>query len=342
MLNKKAKVWIFSIKVWWYIYFVLQVLLIGLIIGTLSVPQWVHTSSDFTIIKDRCYANSTTNFSKFNGNSFQGSIAKCEKGGCLDYPSEAVDWCEIYDKINKGNISITCDVYSASSMCKLFTGLSWASAMYIVFEIITMIAIISWVVAIICTSQCVCCFCCVYFCSVFTFIAHFIAIIGWIGISGSTYNSTCDTFPSNGSMPPLCTNEGPVFGLYILMFLILLVVSFIIVAYRAKKNGLGLINEDNIVNNGELDQSSAVVNEPPKEFYGYSPSLVSGQALPVHILEPGPAIYFPEENVPIYKNPETPNIIDSSTYQNEFNNPGVSDINNISEKNLNEKLDDID
>ena len=144
MLNKDATVWKFSIKVWWYIYFVLQALLIGIMIGTLAVPRWVHTSSNFMVLKGWCNTTTTSYFDGFYGNNFQGSISSCQKGGCLDYSSEAKDWCDNYDNLNQGKGYSACSLNELSSMCKLFNGLFRAEGFYIAFEIIAMCGIITW------------------------------------------------------------------------------------------------------------------------------------------------------------------------------------------------------
>ena len=354
MLNKDALVWKFPIKIWWYIYFGLQLFLIAFMIGSLATPRWVHTSSKFVISKGLCNNDPRTYNQGFDGSSFQGSLAQCTQGYCSDYRTETSDWCNIYNDINTGKTVSYCSLDQVNSMCKLFTGLSAASGVFVLFEVIALIAIIVWGSAMLCSYRSMTCYCCVHCCSICTFIAHYIAILGWIGISGSTFSSSCDTFPSNGSMPPICTNDGPGLGLFILIVIPFIVVSFVTVACYAKRNGFVLNNEHNNQNNGVqlsnagLNQYPIVVNVGPNTGYAQPPMFLPGQGPPVYVIGQGPPIYMPGQGPPmyvpgqgppmylpgqgppmyvpgqgppVYNNPEALNIIDPPTYPNESNDP---------------------
>ena len=164
-------------------------------------------------------------------------------------------------------------------------------------------------------------------------------------------------------MPPLCTNDGPGLGLFVLVIVTIMVVSFIVVACYAKQNGFVLNNQMLNQNNGIQMSNTGVnqypvVNLGPYPGYGYSPNFVPGQDQPIYALGQGPPMYvagqgplmyypgqplpsyFPEQIPPMsatgqqpltYKNPEIPIIINSSTNHNEINNSEITNINILPE-----------
>ena len=124
-------------------------------------------------------------------------------------------------------------------------------------------------------------------------------------------------------MPPICINDGPILGLFVLIFITFIPGSFIVVICYAKKNGSGLIvnpNYDNQTNNAELNQRVAQ-NLGSHSVYGYSPNLVPGQSPQIYEPEQGPPIYVSGEEPPINKISETSSVFNSTTNQTDLNTP---------------------
>ena len=106
-------------------------------------------------------------------------------------------------------------------------------------------------------------------------------------------------------MPPLCTNDGPGLGLFVLVIVTIMVVSFIVVACYAKQNGFVLNNQMLNQNNGIQMSNTGVnqypvVNLGPYPGYGYSPNFVPGQDQPIYALGQGPPMYVPRLGPNVY------------------------------------------
>lgn len=98
-------------------------------------------------------------------------------------------------------------------------------------------------------------------------------------------------------MPPLCTNDGPGLGLFLLVIVTIMVVSFLVVACYAKQNGFVLNNQMLTSNGIQMSNTGVnqypVVNLGPYPGYGYYPNFVPGQDQPIYALGQGPPMYVP-------------------------------------------------
>ena len=76
------KIWKWSYKVWWGIFFALQVFILVIMIGTLGAKTWAYTKNGL-IYYNFFYGSLENAF--FNGNSFKGSFTHCTDGCSGDY-----------------------------------------------------------------------------------------------------------------------------------------------------------------------------------------------------------------------------------------------------------------
>ena len=125
------------------------------------------------------------------------------------------------------------------------------------------------------------CFCMNYSCSITSCVCHYIAIIGWILISGSTYSGSCSTLSTNGSKLPLCSADGPALGLFLMIIFPIIVVIFVVIACAvSKKTKLHFISH------------------PPAMIY--PPIVLTGSQPPIY--NPGLPMYGASNYAPQYEN----------------------------------------
>jgi hypothetical protein len=289
------KVWKYTVKIWWYVFFFLQLALIVLMIGTFGAYYWV--TGNFNVNSSAAFYGSSGS-SYFNGNSFDGSISMCRDGCSNSYQQSMTDWCEIigYKQDN-----------TSKSLCELFRGLSGGGGLFVVFEIASMIGIISWGCAMLCfikKRNCKC-FCMTYCCSVCACVSHYIAVLGWIGVTQANFGGSCSSFPRDGSQPIVCASQGPKLGVFVLSFISIIVVFYLIIGCKvhAKKDliddaaaqgvQMPVYNASRIPQNQNpcMNYLDNPVSQPPVYLQGAPPSYVPG-APPVYV--PGaPQVYAP-------------------------------------------------
>ena len=211
-------------------------------IGTLATPRWVKTDFNY-IINEDSFNHADSNgkgiiyTGSFNRNDFSGSLATCVNGCNSVYAPLAVDWCDIYDYTISDNCGYNCDnKRNTRSLCRMFVALSVGASIFEAFEIISILGIIIWSIIMLYTYRSVTCYCCAYSCSICSLISHYIAIIAWVGITGSRLSGSCNTFPSNGTTPNICSTDGPRLAIAVMVFMPLIVICFIIISYYAKNN----------------------------------------------------------------------------------------------------------
>ena len=120
-------------------------------------------------------------------------------------------------------------------MCYTFAGLGIGAIIFIIFEVISIIIIKVWICSMFASMSINGCFCMNYSCSVTSCVCHYIAIIGWLTVSGATYSNSCSTFHTDGTKLPLCSQDGPDLGLFLMLIMPIIIAMFIIVACKAQK-----------------------------------------------------------------------------------------------------------
>ena len=213
-------------------------------IGTFGGLAWVHTSmgnsytaSDYAPY----YTGAFSSSAYFDGSSFKGAFTHCVEGCNSNYVQAAADWCDIYNNLHdhESPCALTCpQQWQTQSLCVTFNLLLVAMIVFTIFEVISMIGIAVWAAVMLCFLKKIQkCFCLTYCCAVGSCVSHYIAIIGWLILSGGSYQDDCGDFPSNGDRIKLCNNDGPGLALLVMIFFPAVVASYFVVAclaYRRK------------------------------------------------------------------------------------------------------------
>ncbi|OMJ87749.1 hypothetical protein SteCoe_10496 [Stentor coeruleus] len=221
-MENQIKIWKFTYRTWWYIFYCLQGLLAILIVGMLSSPRWIYSNSEFTV-NTTIYDPSTNRI--FETVRFKGGLIRC-KSGCTDsFGNLSSDWCAYYDDLDEQDVE---------SLCKMFTVLYLGGAICVLFEIIGLIAIIVWFSSMVCYMGKIKSIMVSFCCSVCVCISHYIAIIVWLGITGATYNDDCSEIPKDGERVPLCASDGPSLGLFLLLFIPVVVGLYMFIGCKIK------------------------------------------------------------------------------------------------------------
>lgn len=212
-----------KLRIWWYIFFGVQFLLVIFIIGSLASEKWVKTNfTSCTFEEDNGYSYST-----FCG-KFAGNLSKCKEGCDETYASESVSWCDFDNDSNYDSYDNAGD-----SLCLMFYGLYIGALILIIFEISTFISIIVWCSTMICTLYKCNCFWMTCCCSVCSCVSHFLGMIIWFAITKANFNNDCSTFPSDGSQPKLCATDGPGLGVFIMVIFPIIVAFYLYIGCDA-------------------------------------------------------------------------------------------------------------
>ena len=211
-------------------------------IGTLGTTKWIKTNSSFT-----SYDNFDSDSKYyFDGSQFEGSLIKCQNGCNNMYNAESSDWCDAYHdrntKLFPCELNSTCA--TTDTMCSTFNGLNRGAGVFVFFEVGSMIGIVVWLSAMFCSFKAYGCYCFNYCCSVCSCVFHFIAILGWLGVTKTEYNNSCNDNPTDGSQLKLCATDGPGLALFMMIFNPLVVIGFIVLACIASKNRQNPNNEN--------------------------------------------------------------------------------------------------
>jgi hypothetical protein len=247
MFESNLKIGRLSYKIYWTIFWCIQVSVIALMIGTLGAKEWGYTKNLLFGINP-----TTSNIGSilFNGYSFTGSFSSCTNGCSGNYGQLAMDWCNYYNNYSGK---------TAESICILFLTLYYGSVIFGILEVLAMICIIVWGLVMLCFWRPNKCFHLTFCCSVCACISHYLGFIIWMGITASNFNSNCGNSPVNGSQFNVCATQGPSLGLFVTIILPIIVAFYFIVACKA----LGLRS---VYGNGVPVPSSTLgnFNNPPQ------------------------------------------------------------------------------
>jgi hypothetical protein len=218
----------FALKIWFGLFFLLQLVLLAFIIGSLAAPSWVYSNFSTSIAPQDTY-NGKSN--TFDGSSFRGSLFMCKNGCSNNYRSESSDWCDDY---NHNTFTDSTSKNQADSVCKLFTRLSGSGGIYIVASFVSLIGILSWFCTMLCLSRKTNCFCLTFCCSGCSCVAYYVGFLAWFGISQASFSS-CSDFPSDGSAPIVCADAGPGLGVFLMIVFPAISIGYLVISCLAYK-----------------------------------------------------------------------------------------------------------
>lgn len=183
------------------------------------------------------------------------------------------------------------DNYNA--WCEMFKGLWGAAGVYVLFEIISIACLVCWGIILIAFIYSINCFPCTFFCSVCAWVAHFIAIFGWIAGAHATFDKDCNEVANDGDKAPkLCVGDGPALSIFIVLVLPIIVTTFIplgCIALRNKKR------EERLEEPSQAREQDFQPYMPNNGIQMAPPGVVTGY--PVH-MQPGQPYGFQPQGMP--------------------------------------------
>lgn len=231
-MSSKESCCAISFRGWWVIFLVINKLIIGGMIASLTVESWVT-----------CELGS-------GQKDFEGCLTKAYEPNDDSYTKNKDDICDQYDLTkeayveNSGTSKIVLN--QLNSLCKMFKHLDTAGLIYIVLDSAAAFTVALWsgamvlywvkgkgIIASFITAP-------------LSLILHFVAIGVFMGTSNTLFG-TCDDFPTNGDAPRLCAGVGPAISIAVLILLIIEMIAYLIVACKIYKScghlGLSIIPE---------------------------------------------------------------------------------------------------
>jgi hypothetical protein len=195
---------------WWYAgHFLTNLLLIILIIACLATPKWVKTGSDDMDI--------------------QGGLLTCSD---CDAPFEDLSYKEAAD-------AEECDtlIPDYTGYCMMFKELKEAGGAFLFFDLITLIFLLFWTVKLFflykgaqVLQKPPWLF---YVISAVAGSAHILALIIWGGVTSAAFNADCADWEPDGSLPALCSTDGPAIAIAVLVILLINVVAYWVVQFKS-------------------------------------------------------------------------------------------------------------
>ena len=191
---QRIKVGKIKLKYWWSLFILFQLLLISLMLSSLFISSWVYSnSSNYYKIEN---SQNETIYS-VDLSSFKGSISKCTRG-CFDssqYSSLKLSWCNL-DQYNQTS--------SNSDICDMFTNLSEAGKISMIFEAVSIVQVFLWAFTMMLFVRKVKYFGMSYCTSVCGLIAHLISLSAWFSLTHASATSCAGSGPVG-----LCMSSGP-------------------------------------------------------------------------------------------------------------------------------------
>ncbi|CAG9330626.1 unnamed protein product [Blepharisma stoltei] len=202
------KIFRLDYRIWWIIFFVSQILIFALMLGSIFTTKWVQL--DPSIIK----------------------------GGLL-YQKEFVGatvnkyYWDVYDK--------ECEGYHKFSLCKLVKDLGVAGRCFAAFEWIGFFFLLVWIGYFVNFVMKCGNFRCFWphrpYCEAITVVVcHYLATIVWLANSHAEFKSDCKWDGNKRDIPTICAEDGPNTALFLMIFLPIVVTVFICVFQVAYKD----------------------------------------------------------------------------------------------------------
>ncbi|OMJ69872.1 hypothetical protein SteCoe_32285 [Stentor coeruleus] len=244
-----------KLRIWWYIFFGLQFLIVIFIIGSLASAKWVR--GDF--------------FSCTKGypcENFEGTLSTCKSMCDGTYESESETWCSSEDYSENDSIYDTAD-----SLCVTFFGLYIGALILIVFEIATFISMIVWCSTMICTLIKCNCFWMTCCCSVCSCLSHFLGMIIWFAVTKTNFNNDCSELLYDGSQPKLCGKDGPGLGVFIMVIFPIIVGFYLYIGCNANSKHKKAGNIVHIAPNDGIPTENANVEDMNENMALVNPNI---------------------------------------------------------------------
>jgi hypothetical protein len=316
-------------RVWWLIFFCIQGFLLMMMGVTLGVNDWVFTNNNKVLTNSDLLLeeNDTDNY-KYIGSDFEGTLTYCTKSCDESYGWLSSKWCS-YAKDTKKEYEDVDSNYADPlySVCGMFFTLAVGGSIYIVFEILAMIAVSIWACSMICYCKRVNCLCLSFCCACCTWTSHYVALILFMGFSNANFNKECDEFPDDDNRPKLCVGAGPEISLFILIALPFVVIWFYVVACKLQREfGCDGLSRDGA--NGHLRVPAPIIVQelsanphpyvqyPQQAYYYPQPAFVPEFQQPYS--QPPPVVYG---QVPIPQNNGNSDIV-QGPHDSQMKNPG--------------------
>jgi Zinc finger, C3HC4 type (RING finger) len=204
-----------SVKAWWIIFIILQSSLVIAMISTFIISDWVTSRLNITL-----------QFNHFNLfiSILEGNISGCMIGFYrLEYSEGESDFCKAAPPNQKA-------VYEF--FCQLFRSLNEGFIIYLLCELVSIFWIFLWGFIMIKYAKKIKWIYVSYCSTVCAFIFHWIAIVGWIMMTGPTFGTSCSSFISEGSEPIICAGTGPKLALIIMGIMLFTIVCYIFVVCK--------------------------------------------------------------------------------------------------------------
>ena len=231
-MSSKESCCALSFRSWWIIFLVINKLIIGGMIASLTVESWVT-----------CELGS-------GQKDFEGGLTQAYEPNDDSYKKNKDDICDQYDLTKEaydeslGTSKIVMN--QLNSLCKMFKQLDTAGLIYIILDSAAAFTVFLWsgsmilywakgkgIIASFITAP-------------LSLILHLAAIGVFMGTSNTLFGD-CEDFPTNGNAPRLCAGVGPAISIAVLILLIIEMIAYIIVACKMYKScghlGLAIIPE---------------------------------------------------------------------------------------------------
>jgi hypothetical protein len=261
----------------------------------------------------------------FYGDKFEGGLLQCTESCDESWGKLASKWCAFYDDV-KDLADDTNGFHDplfykaledpAHSICILYAVLFYGSGVYLAFEILALISIVSWALGMFMYWRKVkCCLVCSMICSGCVWFGHYTAFIFFMVFTKTNFQGNCDEFEDDGENPKLCASDGPGVALVVAILIPLVAVTYCVVGCNLNnKYGHDGLKKNHLENHGNLDQihvqgafpvypaaypaaypignSSGYQGNPTFPTYPANPSYPS---YPVNPSYPGTSVYPPGE-----------------------------------------------
>ena len=203
----------------WIFIIVLNILLIGAMIATIFIEQWV-----------------TLDIS--SNETFKGGLRQYYEPDDDTYEESRKDFCDAYDILKKsyesGGVSKSI-VNQTNSLCKMFKSLDLAGNVYLGLESGAAFFVLIWIISMIFYYKKKSGLTFAYLFSFFSLSCHIAGFLMFV-VRTKTMFGSCADLPTNGDAPELCAKAGPTLSLAISATLIVDVLIFVLVAVKVGRN----------------------------------------------------------------------------------------------------------
>ena len=245
-------------KIWWVLFICVETIIFILISHTFEAETWVKSDNSALVINfiSDDYYNRI-----YDGNKFSGRLLYCRETCNESFKKLSKEWCDLYDDLDNEDFSYGGFFYTEDaveiykSVCLMYKSLYVGASLVLAFEIATLISIVFWIVGMLVYMKRKNWIWVSYISSGCTWVLHYIAFFGYIGVTNTNFYGECTEFPGDGSKPKLCAGQGPIIMLVLALVIPIICVLFCVVAcnlHRKHGNkGLKKINVESYPGNNK-------------------------------------------------------------------------------------------